>query len=118
MRKFAYLTLGWVAVILGAIGVVLPGLPTTPFMLVAAFAFSRSSPRWRAWLLRHNLFGPPIRDWEQRRAIARRAKVMAISAMVLIFSISLFLLDLPLWALVTQGVCLSAAGGFILTRPN
>ncbi|MCP5036637.1 MAG: DUF454 domain-containing protein [Rhodobacteraceae bacterium] len=117
MRRILYLTFGWIAVGLGLIGVVLPGLPTTPFMLVAAFAFSKGSPRLRAWLVDHRLFGPPIRDWENRGAISRRAKVTAVSMMALIFAISL-MLALPGWALLAQASCLAAVAIFILTRPD
>ncbi len=117
MSRIIYLILGWASVALGLIGVVLPGLPTTPFMLVAAFAFSRSSPRWRAWLVSHRLFGPPIRDWEARGAISRKAKILAVATMALLFVISL-VLNLPLWALGAQAFCLTAVAIFILTRPD
>ena len=118
MRRIVYLTLGWAAVAAGLVGVILPGLPTTPFMLVAAFAFSRGSPRWHNWLVTHRLFGGPIRDWKQRGAISRRAKIMAVAAMALIFAISLVVLSLPVWALVAQGICLAGAAAFILSRPD
>ena len=118
MRNTLYLIFGWVAVILGLVGVVLPGLPTTPFMLVAAFAFSRGSPRWHKWLINHRIFGGPIRDWQHRGAISRRAKAMAVAAMALVFAISLFVLSLPLWALAAQGLCLLAVAVFILSRPD
>lgn len=117
MRRIAYIAVGWLAVGLGLIGVVLPGLPTTPFMLVAAYSFSKGSPRLRNWLLDHATFGPPIHDWEDRGAISRRAKILAVVMMAVVFSISL-LLSLPLWALVVQALCLSGAATFILTRPD
>ncbi len=118
MGRLIYLIFGWIALILGLIGVVLPGLPTTPFVLVAAFAFSRGSPRWHAWLVNHRLFGPTIRDWEARGAISKRAKRLAVAMMALVFAVSLFLLTLPIWALVAQAVCLIGAAAFVLTRPD
>lgn len=117
MRKLAYNTLGWAALVSGLIGVVLPGLPTTPFLLVAAFAFSRGSPKMRAWLINHARFGPMIADWEKRGAISRRAKTLAVGFMALVFGISLAL-GLPIWALTLQGICLVGAATFVVSRPE
>ncbi len=117
MRKLAYNTLGWAVLILGIIGVVLPGLPTTPFLLVAAFAFSRGSPRMRAWLIDHARFGPMIADWEERGAISRRAKVLAVTLMAVVFGLGLAL-ALPVWALTLQGLCLVGAATFVVSRPE
>lgn len=72
----AYLSLG-----LGLVGIVLPGLPTVPFVLLAAFAAARGSHRLHAWLLAHRQFGPIIRDWQAHGAVSRRAKRIALSAM-------------------------------------
>ncbi|MDA5093980.1 YbaN family protein [Aliiroseovarius sp. KMU-50] len=117
MSRFFYIALGWGAVGLGVLGIVLPVLPTTPFLLVAAFAFGKSSPRARNWLIEHAHFGPPIRDWEERGAISRRAKVLATSMMALVIAFSIWK-GLPLWVLVLQGVLISAGAAFILTRPD
>ncbi|HGG06592.1 MAG TPA: DUF454 domain-containing protein [Aliiroseovarius sp.] len=117
MTRIFYITLGWLAVVLGLVGIVLPGLPTTPFMLVAAFAFSRASPRLHDWLVNHALFGPPIRDWESRGAISRPAKILAVASMVLILLISLWL-GLPGWAIALQALFMGGAATFILTRPD
>jgi uncharacterized membrane protein YbaN (DUF454 family) len=117
MGRFLYLIFGWAAVCLGILGVFVPGLPTTPFLLVAAFAFSRSSPRLKLWLETHPQFGPPIRDWEERGAISRRAKMLSLSMMTLILAVSL-ILALP-WQVLAVQVALMAAGAwFILTRPD
>ena len=117
MTKTLYLALGWIAVALGLLGVILPGLPTTPFMLVAAFAFGRASPRLRAWLENHPQFGPPIRDWEDRGAISPRAKQLAVGMMAVILLISL-LLGLPVWVICLQAFFMAGAALFILTRPD
>lgn len=66
---------------LGAIGVLLPVLPTTPFLLLAAFSAARSSTRLHGWLLRHRVFGPLIRDWQAHRTVSRRAKLVASATM-------------------------------------
>lgn len=73
-----WLLLGLLFVALGAIGVVLPLLPTTPFILLAAACFARSSPRMHAWLHRSRLFGPSLRDWEHNHCVRRRARWMAV----------------------------------------
>lgn len=77
MIRYSYAALGTLSLILGLIGLFIPLLPTTPFLIVAAFCFSRGSPRFHGWLVNHRWFGPPIRDWEQNRAIRTRYKVLA-----------------------------------------
>ena len=74
---------------LGIVGIVVPGLPTTVFILMAAWAAARSSPRLYRWLWNHRLFGPLLRNWAQGGKVSRRAKwsaaiVMAISAAILL----------------------------------
>ncbi len=72
-----YLILAWVFVGVGLLGVFLPVLPTTPFLILAAFLFSKSSPRFHQWLRDHRLLGPSLKDWEDRRVIRPKAKVLA-----------------------------------------
>ncbi|MGV3725662.1 YbaN family protein [Hydrogenophaga sp.] len=79
---------GTLSLVLGVIGVVLPGLPTTPFVLLAAACYAKASPRLHAWLLHHRLFGPMVSDWEQHRSLTRRTKTIAISAMLVMVSLS------------------------------
>ncbi|SIT82014.1 YbaN family protein [Pontibaca methylaminivorans] len=108
---------GWGALALGAAGVVLPVLPTTPFVLLAAYMFGKGSPRLRAWLLAHRIFGPLTRDWEERGAIPRRAKILAVSVMALTFVASIFMGFN--WVILTiQAVALSGAGLYVVTRPD
>ncbi len=117
MGKLFYIALGWGAVALGLLGVVLPVLPTTPFLLVAAFAFGKSSPRARAWLIDHAHFGPAIADWEERGAISRRAKTLAVSMMSLVFVASL-VMGAPWGVLAAQALLMGAGAAFVLTRPD
>jgi uncharacterized membrane protein YbaN (DUF454 family) len=70
-------TAGALALAAGIVGIFLPLLPTTPFVLLAAFCFSRSSARAEAWMLAHPRFGPMVRNWRQRRAVPLRAKQVA-----------------------------------------
>jgi uncharacterized protein len=78
-KRAAFLVAGWLFVGLAALGIVLPLLPTTPFVLLAGSCFVRSSPRARAWLLRSRWFGPSLRDWHEHRAVRRPVKVLAIA---------------------------------------
>jgi uncharacterized membrane protein YbaN (DUF454 family) len=72
-----WLLAGWLALFTGIVGIFLPLLPTTPFVLLAAFCFSRGSERWEAWMLNHPRFGPMVRDWREYRAVPLRAKQFA-----------------------------------------
>jgi len=114
--RFTWLIVGFVALALGALGIVLPLVPTTPFVLVAAFAFAQSSEKLHQWLLDHNVFGPLIDNWRRHGAISRRAKVISVVSMVAVLAISVAM-ALPMVVIVTQLVVLGAAALFILTRP-
>ena len=115
-RRRLWMALGGVALGLGALGVLLPLLPTTPFLILAAYCFSRSSERLHAWLLEHRIFGPPIQNWRAHRAISNKAKLSALVAMALILAISAAA-DVPAWVFATQTVILAAVALFLLTRP-
>ena len=86
------LTTGWLSLMAGLLGIVLPLLPTTPFLLLSAYRFSKSSPRFHQWLLDHRQFGPVIRQWESNRAMERGVKIKAIFLIIFTFGISLLLI--------------------------
>lgn len=117
LLRFAWLILGWFALGFGAVGVVLPLLPTTPFVLLAAFAFAKGSPRMRHWLVNHRIFGSMIRDWEAHGAIARRYKILACCMMVAAL-IGGYLANIPLPVFIIQLLALSGAATYVLTRPS
>ena len=117
MSRGVYAILGWVAVGLGLIGAVLPVLPTTPFMILAAFLFAKGSPRARTWLIERSGFGPNILDWEREGAIARRAKIWAIGTMAAVLLVSV-LLGLPAWVLFVQAGLMGPVAVFLWTRPE
>ncbi|WP_185983365.1 YbaN family protein [Aureimonas mangrovi] len=113
----AYRALGSAAVALAAAGVVLPGLPTTPFLLVAVWAFGRSSPELAERLRQHPRFGPALRDWQDRRAVPRRAKVLAVVSMAASFAL-LAWSGAPAFALAATGAILLTVAAWLVTRPN
>lgn len=82
MKRTVYKPLGFLFLALGLLGIPLPILPSTPFILLAAWFFARSSEKWHAWLLDSNLFGPIIRNWEDNRCISRRTKLVAVITML------------------------------------
>lgn len=115
--RILWLLAGLTSVAVGAVGLVLPLLPATPFLLVAAFAFARSSERLSRWLQEHGTFGPLINNWNRDGSIDQRSKRMAIIIIAATPVIS-WLLDAPLWIVGCQLVVLGAAAAFILTRPS
>lgn len=108
---------GGISLGLAMVGVLLPLLPTVPFLLLAAFCFARSSERLHAWLLSHPRLGPPIADWRERGAIARPAKWAATGSILAAFALSL-VLGVGAKVLAVQAVTLGAVSLFIWSRPD
>ena len=114
MKKQLYLGAGIVSFVLAMIGIVLPIMPTVPFLLLSAFCFARSNPKWEQQLLDHPRYGPPLRQWRERRAISRKAKVSAVLAMSAGAVITWITIGWP-WVLISVAVLL-IAGTWIWTR--
>ena len=106
---------GSLALGLGLLGVVLPGLPTTPFVLLAAACYAKASPRLHAWLLNHRLLGPMLRDWEKHRSLTRRTKTVAVVSMTLMVSLSIWSFRGRLIAQLAL-VLLGAIGAWVVLR--
>ena len=115
--RIIYISLGWVMVALGVIGLVMPLMPGAVFLIVAAWCFARSSPRFEAWLLDHPTLGKPLRDWRAAGAIPRPAKAMACAGMTMGFAVFWYSVDpsLPLAAAVA--VLFLACAGYVISRP-
>ncbi|WP_425079461.1 YbaN family protein [Ruegeria denitrificans] len=115
--QYLWAGLGLLCVAMAAVGVVLPLLPTVPFLLLAAFFFARSSSRLHNWLVTHNLFGPLILDWQSSGAIRPVAKRAATVSIAAVFGLSVFL-SAPPFVLIIQAVVLGGVMIFIWSRPN
>nr|WP_321249904.1 YbaN family protein [uncultured Ruegeria sp.] len=115
--QFLWAGLGLLCVALAVVGIVLPLLPTVPFLLLAAFFFARSSSRLHNWLITHRTFGPMILDWQSSGAIRPAAKKAATLSVAAVFGLSV-LLSLPAHVLIIQVLVLGGVMGFIWTRPN
>jgi uncharacterized membrane protein YbaN (DUF454 family) len=114
MRRHLYRIGGLFFVGLGVVGAFLPLLPTVPFLLLALFCFARSNPAWEQRLLDHPRYGPPLRQWRERRAIPRRAKIAALGTMALSVGITAATAGWP-WLLIPLGV-MALSGTWIWTR--
>jgi uncharacterized protein len=116
--RILYLGLGWLSVGLGIIGIILPILPTTPFLLVAVWAFSRSSPELAEKLRNHPKAGPYIRAWQDHGVIPRMGKVLATLMMTATMVYLAAFSTLPLWAVLIAAVVFASVEMFILSRPS
>lgn len=115
--RWAWWLLAYTSLGLGLLGVVLPGLPTVPFILVAAWAAMRGSPRLHAWLLAHGSFGPMIRNWQDHGAITRRSKVLAIGTMA-ICAVILFLVAPLRWVALGATGIMAIVSVWLWLRPE
>jgi uncharacterized membrane protein YbaN (DUF454 family) len=110
LKRRTYLLCGFFALSLGIIGIPMPVLPTTPFVLLSAWCFARSSERWHRWLLANKIFGPLISNWDKNRCISLRTKAAAISSMVVFGGLSItFAIQDDTFRLIVLGVMLIGA---------
>ncbi len=116
--RVGLIAFGALNVALGALGLVLPVMPTTVFLLIALWAFSKSSVRFHRWLYEHPILGRTIRDWHAHRVIAMRAKVLAVATMTAsLVYVTLFVAES--WPLpLAIAAVLAAVGAYIVTRPS
>ena len=117
IKKYLYIGSGLICVVLGYIGIVIPGIPTTPFLLLSIWFFSRSSKKFENWLINHKLFGKFISDWSDYRGINLKSKIYAVTLILITFSLSIYYafqlsIDVILFVIA---ILLSI---FIITRPT
>ncbi|KQR56142.1 YbaN family protein [Acidovorax sp. Leaf160] len=115
--RWLLLAFAGLCLVMGVVGIFVPGLPTTVFILMAGWAAARSSPRLHAWLWRHPLFGSMLRNWANGGCVSRRAKwsataLMALCAVVLVVS------NAPRWAAVTASLCMACVLAWLWRRPE
>jgi uncharacterized membrane protein YbaN (DUF454 family) len=113
-----YLLLGLAFLALGFIGIFLPVLPTTPFLILAAACFARSSPRLEAWLSGHPRFGPLLTDWRARGAIPRRAKWLALAGICLGFTLFIASAKAEPAVIGLVGVLMLSGLAYVFSRPS
>ena len=115
--RIIFLISGFTALFIAILGIFLPLLPTTPLLLLSAFCFARSSEKFHDWLLEHPYFGQNIKDWQERGAISKKAKITAMITIIATFLLSVFL-QVKMIVLIIQLVVLCCVSTFILTRPH
>ena len=116
--KPVYFLLGWSFFGLGAVGAVVPGLPTTPFMLLALWAFSKSSKRFHDWLYGHRLFGPTLNQWRTHRVIPVKAKVLSIVTMIASLAYLAFLTEVNTLLKFFVALVMLCGAVFILSQSS
>jgi uncharacterized protein len=111
LMRHVWLAGGWAALLLGTIGIVLPLLPTVPFVILAAFCFSKGSRKLEKWMLDHPRLGPIVHDWREHHAVPLGAKILATVMMAISCTgaFVLFPADYQQWAWVPSAVCGPAA---------
>lgn len=112
------LALGYLMVALGIIGAFLPIMPTTTFLILAAYFFAKSSPRLEAWILNHKQFGPSVRAWREEKAISRRGKTASIVGMGLGFTLFWLTAKPGIYLLLGVLAFFVACGWYVLSRPE
>ena len=118
LLRTLYNVAGWHCLSLGFIGIFVPILPTTPFVLLAAFCFSRGSIHFHHWLLRQKTFGPLIHDWHQHGIIRRHVKLTAVGSIVILMGYAIFFAVSSLLLKIALGFVAVGVIGFICSRPS
>ncbi len=117
MKRIILLSLGWLCVGLAFVGIFIPGIPTTPFLIVALWAFAQSSKKFHAWLLNHKRFGPMLQNWESHRVVPRKAKTLMV--ILQIFAVILFHYSIQnIYFTAILAVTLIIVARWVLTFPS
>ena len=117
MKKIVLITIGWSCVGLAFVGTFVPGIPTTIFLIIALWAFAKSSKKFHSWLLNHKRFGPILQNWESHKVVPRKAKILMVIlqiSAVIIFHYSLQ--NIYLTAILT--IILVFVARYVLSLPS
>jgi len=117
MKKIILITIGWLCVGLAFVGTFVPGIPTTIFLIIALWAFAKSSKKFHSWLLNHKRFGPILQNWESHKVVPRKAKILMVIlqiSAVIIFHYSLQ--NIYLTAILT--IILVFVARYVLSLPS
>ena len=117
MKRAILISLGWLCVGLGFVGVFVPGIPTTIFLIIALWAFTKSSEKLRNWLIHHKKFGPFLSNWQEHKVVPRRAKIL----MVVLMSLAVILFYYSLQSLIlTIGliIILVSVAIYVISLPS
>lgn len=117
-RQAGFIALGCLMLLLGIIGAFLPLMPTTIFLICAAWCFGRSSPRLEAWMLAHPTTGPVIRDWREHGAMPRRVKWLACGGMAIGYALFIVAAAPSLWLALAGAVPILGCAVWIVRRPE
>ena len=117
-QKVTLLILGHLCVVLGIIGAFLPIMPTTPFLILACWFYSKSSPRFKAYLLSNKYFGPTLIEWEKNGVIKFPIKILATTSIIALFGLSLYFFVQAYWARILMCTIGALILGFIWSRPS
>lgn len=117
VTRYVYVAIGLLFVGLGALGVVLPVVPTTPFLLISLWAFARSSQRLEAWLLAHRVFGPRLVEWRKHRVIPWSVKLTAWGSMIGSLTLMILTGASPI-AIIGAASVMAIGAGYVASKPS
>ena len=117
MKKLILLIVGWLCVGLGFVGIFIPGIPTTIFLIIALWAFARSSKRFHAWLLNHQRFGPILRNWESHKVVPIKAKIVMVILQILVVIMVQYTFN-SLFITVTLLIVLILVAWYVISLPS
>jgi len=115
--RLLYLILAWLCVALAIIGALLPLMPTTVFLLIAAWAFSKSSKRWHQWLRNHSTFGEIITSWEKHHAMTKRVKYIVFISLLFSYIFTAYLFGPFSLTAIISAICISGVAIYIAHIP-
>ena len=117
MKRLVLISLGWICVSLAFVGVFVPGIPTTIFLIIALWAFTKTSKKLRYWLLHHKRFGPILSNWQEHKVVPLRAKILMVTFMIL--SVILFHYSLQnLYLTTVLIVILGFVARYVISLPS